>query len=68
MTLWYRQTSCFVYGNSGIDMDFLNKKGKDCPIGLLVLKRGPMVVWFNLLYQPDKAPKTEADAKVEEKA
>lgn len=37
---WYKDTPCFVYGNSYIDPDFFHKRGKDCLVGVLCLKSG----------------------------
>lgn len=37
---WYKGSPCDTYGNSDLDPDFINKRGRPCPMGEAVQKAG----------------------------
>ena len=37
---WYKDTPCFVYGNSDLDPDYLCKRGQPCGVGLKIIEHG----------------------------
>ena len=36
---WYKETPCFVYGNSDVDPDYFYKRGKPCLVGKAVREK-----------------------------
>lgn len=55
---WYKDTPCFVYGNPDIDPDYAPKRGRPCPVGELIQKKGGLKVvrpdLFHEIADPDK--------------